>query len=104
MEIRIARPGDTGAVIAAYEWLFAPPGSTPPDWDPQAWPWPPGAQSAVWIELGSSPSPQRKIPAGQPRQFPPRPQRRRLRRIAGRLRARAIGLIQQLDARMRALH
>ena len=32
--IRPARPDETVALIAAYEWLFAPPGSRPPMWDP----------------------------------------------------------------------
>lgn len=34
MEIRAARPDEADAVVAAYEWLFAPPGSQPPMWDP----------------------------------------------------------------------
>jgi len=33
-EVRAARQGDTDALLAAYEWLFAPPGSVPPQWDP----------------------------------------------------------------------
>jgi GNAT superfamily N-acetyltransferase len=32
--IRPAVPGDVAALVAAYEWLFAPPGSQPPRWDP----------------------------------------------------------------------
>jgi GNAT superfamily N-acetyltransferase len=35
----VTRPGtadDVAALVAAYEWLFAPPGSTPPQWDPHA--------------------------------------------------------------------
>jgi GNAT superfamily N-acetyltransferase len=32
--IRPARRGDD--LVAAYEWLFAPPGSQPPQWDPDA--------------------------------------------------------------------
>jgi GNAT superfamily N-acetyltransferase len=31
--IRAAEERDLPAVIAAYEWLFAPPGSRPPAWD-----------------------------------------------------------------------
>jgi GNAT superfamily N-acetyltransferase len=33
--IREARPGDEGEILAMYPWLFAPPGSKPPQWDPQ---------------------------------------------------------------------
>jgi GNAT superfamily N-acetyltransferase len=33
VEIRAARPDEADAVVAAYEWLFAPPGSQPPMWD-----------------------------------------------------------------------
>jgi GNAT superfamily N-acetyltransferase len=32
-EVRAARPGDEGAIVPLYEWLFAPPGSRPPAWD-----------------------------------------------------------------------
>lgn len=32
-EIRAARTGEALALLPAYEWLFAPPGSTPPQWD-----------------------------------------------------------------------
>lgn len=32
-EIRAAELSDVQALIAAYEWLFAPPGSVPPAWD-----------------------------------------------------------------------
>jgi GNAT superfamily N-acetyltransferase len=32
--IRPARPGDE--LVAAYEWLFAPPGARPPRWDEDA--------------------------------------------------------------------
>ena len=32
--IREARRGEEYAVLAVYEWLFAPPGSVPPGWDP----------------------------------------------------------------------
>jgi GNAT superfamily N-acetyltransferase len=32
--IRPARPEDAAAVVRAYDWLFAPPGSAPPGWDP----------------------------------------------------------------------
>lgn len=34
--IREATAGEAEQVLAAYEWLFAPPGSTPPGWDPAA--------------------------------------------------------------------
>ena len=36
LEIREARPGEAEPVLASYEWLFAPPGSEPPDWQPEA--------------------------------------------------------------------
>ena len=32
--IRPARPEESPALVAAYDWLFAPPGSRPPAWDP----------------------------------------------------------------------
>jgi GNAT superfamily N-acetyltransferase len=32
--IRDARPEETPAIVAAYDWLFAPPGIRPPDWSP----------------------------------------------------------------------
>jgi GNAT superfamily N-acetyltransferase len=35
MRIRTAEPGEVGQVVAMYEWLFAPPGSRPPQWDPE---------------------------------------------------------------------
>lgn len=35
-EIREARPGEERGVLRMYEWLFAPPGSVPPAWDPPA--------------------------------------------------------------------
>jgi GNAT superfamily N-acetyltransferase len=31
--IRAAGPDDTDQVVRAYEWLFTPPGSRPPQWD-----------------------------------------------------------------------
>ncbi len=34
-EVRAATPEDIEAVISLYEWLFAPPGSTPESWDPK---------------------------------------------------------------------
>jgi GNAT superfamily N-acetyltransferase len=34
--IRPAREDEVAALVAAYEWLFAPPGSQPPMWDPEA--------------------------------------------------------------------
>jgi GNAT superfamily N-acetyltransferase len=33
--IREARTEDVPELVAAYEWLFAPPGSRPPMWDPE---------------------------------------------------------------------
>ena len=35
IEIRAAEPGEVEQVRAMYEWLFAPPGSRPPQWDPE---------------------------------------------------------------------
>lgn len=35
MRIRPAESGDTAAVLGAYQWLFAAPGSVPPGWDPE---------------------------------------------------------------------
>jgi len=32
--IRKAEPGDEDKILAMYEWLFAPPGSKPRQWDP----------------------------------------------------------------------
>ena len=32
--VREARPEDVEELVSAYEWLFAPPGSRPPGWDP----------------------------------------------------------------------
>ena len=34
--IRPARDDEVAALVAAYDWLFAPPGSMPPQWDPDA--------------------------------------------------------------------
>ncbi len=34
-EIREATEDDVAGVIAGYDWLFAAPGSQPPDWDPE---------------------------------------------------------------------
>jgi GNAT superfamily N-acetyltransferase len=34
--IRTARSDEIDQVVAAYDWLFAPPGSMPPMWDPDA--------------------------------------------------------------------
>lgn len=31
--IRAAEPGEENRIIPLYEWLFAPPGLTPPSWD-----------------------------------------------------------------------
>jgi GNAT superfamily N-acetyltransferase len=36
VEIRTARTEEIDQLVAAYEWLFAPPGSQPPMWDPDA--------------------------------------------------------------------
>jgi GNAT superfamily N-acetyltransferase len=33
VRIRAAEPADEGAILAAYEWLFAPPGSRPRAWN-----------------------------------------------------------------------
>ena len=33
MRIDNASPDDAAALVSAYEWLFAPPGSRPPRWD-----------------------------------------------------------------------
>jgi GNAT superfamily N-acetyltransferase len=34
--IRPATDDEVAALVAAYDWLFAPPGSQPPMWDPDA--------------------------------------------------------------------
>jgi GNAT superfamily N-acetyltransferase len=31
--IRTAAPGEIDAIVAGYDWLFAPPGAQPPQWD-----------------------------------------------------------------------
>lgn len=36
VEIGVAGPDDAPELLGAYEWLFAPPGSRPPQWDPEA--------------------------------------------------------------------
>jgi ribosomal protein S18 acetylase RimI-like enzyme len=33
--LRTARPADVDQVVRAYTWLFEPPGSCPPKWDPE---------------------------------------------------------------------
>ena len=33
--IRSAHTHEADALVAAYDWLFAPPGSRPPQWDPE---------------------------------------------------------------------
>ena len=33
--VRAARLSDIEQIIEGYEWLFEPPGSTPPQWDPE---------------------------------------------------------------------
>jgi GNAT superfamily N-acetyltransferase len=32
--IRAARPDEAAGLVGTYDWLFAPPGSRPPQWDP----------------------------------------------------------------------
>ena len=34
--VRAALPQEAEAVVGCYPWLFAPPGSVPPEWDPVA--------------------------------------------------------------------
>ncbi len=34
-KVREAVPGEVERVLGMYEWLFAPPGSVPPQWDPE---------------------------------------------------------------------
>ncbi len=36
VEVAAAGPDDAPELLGAYEWLFAPPGSRPPQWDPHA--------------------------------------------------------------------
>jgi GNAT superfamily N-acetyltransferase len=36
VELRPARTDEVDALVAAYDWLFAPPGSQPPMWDAAA--------------------------------------------------------------------
>jgi GNAT superfamily N-acetyltransferase len=35
IQIRAAEPGEEKWLLPAYEWLFAPPGIKPPQWDPK---------------------------------------------------------------------
>jgi GNAT superfamily N-acetyltransferase len=35
VQIRAARSEDIATLVGCYDWLFAPPGSQPPMWDPQ---------------------------------------------------------------------
>jgi GNAT superfamily N-acetyltransferase len=35
VEVRAASPGEEEAILPLYEWLFAPPGSVPAQWDPR---------------------------------------------------------------------
>ena len=35
IEVRKAVPGEVDRILGMYEWLFAPPGSVPPGWDPE---------------------------------------------------------------------
>ncbi len=44
MEIRPAREDEADAVIAALEWLFAPPGAEPALWDPER-----ARETLAWI-------------------------------------------------------
>lgn len=50
VEIRRARPGEGPRVLGMYEWLFAPPGSLPPAWDPDR------ARDALEEAIGSETS------------------------------------------------
>jgi len=34
VEVRLAGIDESHAIVPLYEWLFAPPGSRPPDWQP----------------------------------------------------------------------
>ncbi len=34
-EVRAARPGEEERLLAGYQWLFAPPGHQPPQWEPK---------------------------------------------------------------------
>jgi len=34
-DVREALPAEVERVLGSYEWLFAPPGSVPPRWDPE---------------------------------------------------------------------
>src|ERR1700754_3406028 len=34
-KVREAQPAEVERVLGMYEWLFAPPGSVPPRWDPE---------------------------------------------------------------------
>jgi hypothetical protein len=34
-KVREAQPEEVERVLGMYEWLFAPPGSVPPRWDPE---------------------------------------------------------------------
>jgi GNAT superfamily N-acetyltransferase len=36
MDVRAATSSEAEEIVGAYEWLFAPPGSHPPRWDPEA--------------------------------------------------------------------
>jgi hypothetical protein len=36
MAIRVARPEEAERLVPAYEWLVAPPGARPAEWDPEA--------------------------------------------------------------------
>ena len=35
VDVRAAEPGEEARVIPLYEWLFAPPGTEPPSWEPR---------------------------------------------------------------------
>jgi len=48
--VREAREGEGRALLAAYEWLFAPPGARPPTWDPER------AVAALEVAIAAGPS------------------------------------------------
>lgn len=45
--VRAAQPEDVDRLVNMYEWLFAPPGSRPPRWDPER------ARAALARAIGS---------------------------------------------------
>jgi GNAT superfamily N-acetyltransferase len=48
--IREAQPGEEERILGMYEWLFAPPGSVPPGWDPER------ARAAIEAAIGDEAS------------------------------------------------